>query len=172
VHAGAGAPTVYVASPLGFTPAGQRWSEEELLPALVAAGLEPLDPWMLTPEVDAALAAALVLADGAGRRTNLADVNRRIGEANAFLIREADGMLAVLDGSDVDSGTAAEIGFASALAKPVVGLRTDLRRAGDNDGAVVNLQVEYFVRATGGPIVTDAVEAAESLAALLGVGAL
>jgi nucleoside 2-deoxyribosyltransferase len=162
---------VYVASPLGFSPAGQRWSAEELLPALLAAGLEPLDPWMLTPEVDAALAAALVLSDGPGRRTSLADVNRRIGEANAFLIREADGMLAVLDGTDVDSGTAAEIGFASALGKPIVGLRTDLRRAGDNEGAVVNLQVEYFVRATGGPIVTDVDEAAGSLAALLDAGA-
>ena len=162
---------VYVASPLGFTPAGRRWSAEVLLPALAAAGLEALDPWMLTPEVDAALAAALVLADGPPRRTSLADVNRRIGEANALLIREADGMLAVLDGTDVDSGTAAEIGFASALGKVVVGLRTDLRLAGDNDGAIVNLQVEYFVRATGGPIVTDAVEAAESLAALLGADA-
>jgi nucleoside 2-deoxyribosyltransferase len=162
------APKVYVASPLGFTPAGRSWSEEVVLPALVAAGLEPLDPWMLTPEVDTALAAALVLADGPGRRTSLADVNRRIGEANAFLIREADGMLAVLDGTDVDSGTAAEIGFASALGKAVVGLRTDLRLAGDNDGAVVNLQVEYFIRVTGGPIVTDAAEAAGALAGLLG----
>ena len=162
---------VYVASPLGFTPAGRRWSVEVLLPALAAAGLEALDPWMLTPEVDAALAAALVLADGPPRRTSLADVNRRIGEANALLIREADGMLAVLDGTDVDSGTAAEIGFASALGKVVVGLRTDLRLAGDNDGAIVNLQVEYFVRATGGPIVTDAEEAVSELARLLSRGA-
>jgi nucleoside 2-deoxyribosyltransferase len=160
-------PKVYVASPLGFTPAGRRWSEDELLPALLAAGLEPLDPWLLTPEVDAALAAALVLADGPGRRTSLAEVDRRIGEANALLIREADGVLAVLDGTDVDSGTASEIGFASALGKVVVGLRTDVRLAGDNEGAIVNLQVEYFVRATGGPIVTDLGEAVGALAALL-----
>ncbi|HZP31209.1 MAG TPA: nucleoside 2-deoxyribosyltransferase [Acidimicrobiia bacterium] len=158
---------VYVASPLGFTPAGRRWSEDELLPALLAAGLDPVDPWTLTPEVDAALSAALVLADGPDRRTSLADVDRRIGEANAALIRGADGMLAVLDGTDVDSGTAAEVGFASALGKFVVGLRTDLRRAGDNEGTIVNLQVEYFVRATGGPIVTEVDEAVAALARLL-----
>ena len=94
-------------------------------------------------------------------------MDRRIGEANAALIRDADGMLAVLDGTDVDSGTAAEIGFASALGKVVVGLRTDLRRTGDNDGAIVNLQVEYFIRATGGPVVTDLADAVGALARLL-----
>ena len=123
-----------------------------MLPALAAAGLEVLDPWLLTPEVDAALSRRARRSPTApSRRTSLAEVDRRIGEANADLIRDADGMLAVLDGTDVDSGTAAEIGFASALGKVVVGLRTDLRRAGDNDGAIVNLQVEYFIRATGGP---------------------
>jgi nucleoside 2-deoxyribosyltransferase len=126
-----------------------------------------VDPWTLTPEVDAALSAALVLADGPDRRTSLAEVDRRIGKVNAELIRAADGMLAVLDGTDVDSGTASEIGFASALGKAIVGLRTDLRRAGDNDGAIVNLQVEYFVRATGGPIVTDLQEAVLALARVL-----
>ena len=161
------APTVYVASPLGFTPAGRRYSEDEILPAVAAAGLVAVDPWMLTPEVDAALSAALVLSDGPDRRTSLAEVDRRIGKVNADLIRAADGMLAVLDGTDVDSGTAAEIGFASALGKVVVGLRTDLRRAGDNDGAIVNLQVEYFIRATGGPIVTDLQEAVLALARVL-----
>jgi nucleoside 2-deoxyribosyltransferase len=108
---------VYVASPLGFTPAGRRYNEEDVLPALAAAGLEVLDPWLLTPEVDAALAAALVAADGPERRTSLAEVDRRIGEANAALIRDADGILAVLDGTDVDSGTAAEIGFAARSGK-------------------------------------------------------
>jgi nucleoside 2-deoxyribosyltransferase len=158
---------VYVASPLGFTPAGRRYNEEDVLPALAGAGLESVDPWTLTPEVDAALAAALVLADGPDRLTSLAEVDRRIGEANAALIREVDGMLAVLDGTDVDSGTAAEVGFASALGKVIVGLRTDLRRTGDNDGAIVNLQVEYFIRATGGPIVTDLADAVSALARLL-----
>lgn len=46
---------------------------------------------------------------------------------------------------DVDSGTAAEIGFAYALGKPVVGWRSDCRQAGDNAASVVNLQVEHFL---------------------------
>jgi len=53
----------------------------------------------------------------------------------------------VLDGTDVDSGTAAEIGYAAALGTPVVGLRTDLRVTGDNAATTVNLQVEYFLSA-------------------------
>lgn len=36
-------------------------------------------------------------------------------------------VVAVLDGPDVDSGTAYEIGYARAKGKPVVGLKTDLR---------------------------------------------
>ena len=61
----------------------------------------------------------------------------------------------MLDGTDVDSGTASEIGFAFALGMPIVGFRTDLRATGDNEAAVVNLQVEYFIRASGGTIVTS-----------------
>ena len=60
----------------------------------------------------------------------------------------------MLDGADVDSGTAAEIGYAFARGKPIVGYRGDVRLAGDNEAAVVNLQVEYFIRASGGTIVT------------------
>lgn len=39
-------------------------------------------------------------------------------------------LCALLDGPDVDSGTAAEMGFAHALAKPVFGLCTDSLRRG------------------------------------------
>ena len=37
----------------------------------------------------------------------------------------SDLVVAVLDGVDVDSGTAWEIGYAYAKGKPVIGLRTD-----------------------------------------------
>src|SRR4051794_21133183 len=63
------------------------------------------------------------------------------------MIRLAAAVLAVLDGADVDSGTAAEIGYAAALGIPVVGLRTDLRVTGDNAATIVNLQVEFFLAA-------------------------
>jgi len=44
----------------------------------------------------------------------------------------SDLVLAILDGSDADSGTCFEVGFAVAKGKPVVGLRTDFRPGGDD----------------------------------------
>jgi nucleoside 2-deoxyribosyltransferase len=94
-------------------------------------------------------------------------VNRRLGAANAAHIERADALLAVLDGADVDSGTAAEIGFAAALGKPIVGLRLDTRQAGDNEGALVNLQVEHFILASHGRIVRSIAEAISVLTLLV-----
>jgi nucleoside 2-deoxyribosyltransferase len=76
-------------------------------------------------------------------------------------------MLAVLDGPDVDSGTAAEIGYAAKAGLVIVGLRTDTRRTGDNEGVVVNLQVEYFIRASGGSVQATLGDAVGELARLL-----
>ncbi|MHA1729176.1 MAG: nucleoside 2-deoxyribosyltransferase, partial [Promethearchaeota archaeon] len=45
----------------------------------------------------------------------LQKINLKIGENNEVMIRNSDFILAILDGTDVDSGTAAEIGFAYAL---------------------------------------------------------
>lgn len=159
-------PLVYVASPLGFTPAGTAWSAQVLLPALRDAGLEPLDPWAPS-EASAALEAALALPDGPERTATLRAADDAVGAGNVTLIERAAGLLAVLDGTDVDSGTAAEIGCASAWGRPVVGLRTDSRRTGDNEGAEVNLQVEHFITRTGGTVVRDVGQAAAALAALL-----
>ena len=140
---------LYLAGPLGFTEPGRRYHETVLLPAVVAAGFEPLDPWAVGPEIQAVF--ALPVGDPQ-RRAALPAVNRAIGLRNAELIQHCAAVLAVLDGNDVDSGTAAEIGYAAALAKPVVGLRTDLRPSGDNEATVVNLQVEWFIEASGGAI--------------------
>lgn len=52
-------------------------------------------------------------------------------------------MVAVLDGADVDSGTAWEIGYAYAKGKPVLGLRTDFRTLGIEGN--VNLMIESSV---------------------------
>jgi nucleoside 2-deoxyribosyltransferase len=141
---------VYVASPLGFDAAGRLFNAARLLPALLAAGLEPLDPWAQ------GLAAAEVDAPDAA-------LNERIGARNVELLEQADAVLAVLDGVDVDSGTAGEVGFASARGTFVVGLRTDLRAAGDNAAALVNLQVEHFIRRTGGTVVRELDDAIQTL---------
>jgi nucleoside 2-deoxyribosyltransferase len=86
------------------------------------------------------------------------------------MIREAAGVLAVLDGYDVDSGTAAEIGYAAALGRPVVGLRSDLRITGDNEETLVNLQVEWFIAESGGDLATDLPGAIRTLVKLLRTG--
>jgi hypothetical protein len=80
--------------------------------------------------------------------------NMELGRSNAASISAADGVVAILDGVDVDSGTASEIGFAFAKGKRIHGLRTDFRLASDNEGSIVNLQVQYFIEASGGEIHT------------------
>jgi nucleoside 2-deoxyribosyltransferase len=59
-------------------------------------------------------------------------------------VDSADIVIAVLDGVDVDSGTAWEIGYAYAREKPVIGLRTDFRTMSDG---IVNLMVEMSIAA-------------------------
>jgi nucleoside 2-deoxyribosyltransferase len=153
--------SVYLASPLGFSET-TRGYYVTLLGALTRAGFTPLDPWADAASVAAELTAAERLA-GAERLAALRALNARLGAGNAEAISIADAVLAVLDGVDVDSGTAAEIGFAAALGKPVVGLRLDLRRTGDNDGSVVNLQVEHFLT---GPVHRTLPAALDALARL------
>lgn len=46
-------------------------------------------------------------------------------------IMESDIVIAVLDGADVDSGVAFECGYAKALGKPVLGVRTDYREGAE-----------------------------------------
>lgn len=57
-------------------------------------------------------------------------------------VDSSDIVVAVLDGVDVDSGTAWEIGYAYARGKPVIGLRTDFRAFSDG---IVNLMVEMAI---------------------------
>jgi nucleoside 2-deoxyribosyltransferase len=160
-------PKVYVASPLGFNEPGRHWAAEVLHPALAAAGWEVLDPWVDEAGV---VAATLALPPGAARLEALLEMSRSIGARNRRLLAEAAAVLAVLDGPDVDSGTAAEIGWAAASGIPVIGLRTDFRLA-EHEGARVNLQIEDFVVVSGGVLVRSldaAVAALEGLAGRLG----
>ncbi len=62
---------------------------------------------------------------------------------NESAIKNSDIIVAVLDGTDVDSGTAWEIGYAYALGKLILGLRTDFRTLGIE--GTVNLMIERSV---------------------------
>lgn len=46
-------------------------------------------------------------------------------------IDECDAMVAILEGSDADSGTCWECGYAYARGKPIIGVRTDARASED-----------------------------------------
>lgn len=131
---------VYVAGPLGFSDAGRTYLYDKLYPLMAARGLRVLDPWHVDPAATAVLEARPDVDPA-----ELLEVSRQIGERNVALIDSCDAVLALLDGSDVDSGTAAEIGYAAAKGKRVIGLRLDTRVSGDNEGVTVNLQVEHFL---------------------------
>lgn len=56
-----------------------------------------------------------------------------------------DILVAVLDGSQVDDGTAWEIGYFyghKGYGHKILGIRTDFRKAGESSGAVVNAMIE------------------------------
>lgn len=63
-----------------------------------------------------------------------------IFKKNLEAIDSSDVVVAVLDGCDVDSGTAWEIGYALAKGKTILGLRTDFRTLGIE--GKVNLMIE------------------------------
>jgi len=74
---------------------------------------------------------------------DMLDRQKIIFNKNLKGIENSDIIVAVIDGADVDSGTAWEIGFAFAKAKPVLGLRTDFRTLGIE--GTVNLMIERSV---------------------------
>src|SRR3954466_6658514 len=158
-------PRCYVASALGFNEAGAYYYEQVYLPALRAV-VTPVDPWALTTAQEVAEARA------ASREREFA---LEIGARNAEAIRGCTLLAAHLDGQEVDSGTAAEIGFATALGVRCFRLRTDRRLGGrccglrpggrrsGEPGVSVNLQVEHFLVASGGSVCTSLAQLVERL---------
>jgi nucleoside 2-deoxyribosyltransferase len=155
---------IYLASPLGFSEAGNAFYRDKLIPLLQRLGHEVLDPWRLTDRTRIEATAAMPY--GEERRDAWRRLNGEIARNNQTAIDRCDALLAVLDGTDVDSGTAAEIGYAFARGKPIIGYRGDFRLAADNEGSIVNLQVEYFIRQSGGDIIRSLAELSGALAAL------
>jgi nucleoside 2-deoxyribosyltransferase len=99
---------LYLAGPL-FTTAERTWNAE-VTAALRAAGHEVFLPQEQEPGRDAA---GIFATDVAG-------------------IDWADGLVAIMDGPDPDSGTCWEVGYAYGVPKPIVLVRTDMRSmAGD-----------------------------------------
>ncbi|MGH2558189.1 MAG: nucleoside 2-deoxyribosyltransferase [Thermomicrobiales bacterium] len=152
---------VYLASPLGFAESTRAFMDR--LIDQLRAHVEVVNPWD-DRRFDDDFARVPTIRDVDERRHLLARINHEIGRANEDRIRSCDAVVAVLDGVDVDSGTAAEVGFAYGLGKLTHGLRTDFRMTGDNEAAGVNLQVRYFIEASGGRYFTSVDELMKGLA--------
>lgn len=105
---------IYLAAPL-FNPTEREYIEQ------LAAQLEKV--WdVYVPHRDG----HLVESDIANGR-NPVDVYQSIYQRDIDEIRKCDVMLAILDGRTPDEGVCIEIGFAKALNKQVIGLKTDIR---------------------------------------------
>ena len=157
---------VYVASPMGFSEATRSYMNEVVLPMLRELGLEIIDPWALTPKRE--MLPGLAISDYHLRQQELKKLRFVIGERNAIGIANADFLVANLDGQEMDSGSASEIGAASVLKKPIFAWCSDFRQSGEL-GAVVNLQVEYFILSSNGSISGDLHELQQALRTYLGL---
>lgn len=72
---------------------------------------------------------------------------KQIFQANLRALNECDIMVAMLDGPQVDDGSAWEVGYFFHQGKKILGLRTDFRRAGETDNSRVNLMIECSCQA-------------------------
>ncbi len=122
---------IYLASPLGFAESTRHFMEH--LIERIAPHVEVTNPWDDT-RFEQEFARIAELDSRREAHAALIRINTELGRANAESIRSANGVVGILDGADVDSGTASEIGYAYALGKRCYGLRTDFRLAGDNPG--------------------------------------
>lgn len=62
-------------------------------------------------------------------------------------IDSSDAVLAVLDGTEVDSGVAWEVGYAYARGTPVIGLRTDFRPGAEHGlNIMLSRSCRYLIR--------------------------
>lgn len=119
-------PTAYLAGPL-FSEAERAFARKVKARIMEETSLEVLWPYELfTQEEIAAF----------GDDSPL-EVMRRCRDALEGCVL----VVAMLDGPQIDDGTAWEIGYAHAKGIPAVGIRTDFRQAGDVPGAKVNAMI-------------------------------
>jgi nucleoside 2-deoxyribosyltransferase len=116
--------TIYFAAPL-FTQAEWQWNE------LLAKILERNNFNVILPQ---------------SRANKMLNGKIKFDPLKLFLgniedIKRANVVLAILDQPDPDSGTCWECGYAYNLGRPIVGLRTDIRRSSDGPDTSVNLML-------------------------------
>ena len=119
-------PMIYLARPL-FTAAEQAWLRT-LKSTLIEQGHEVCWPFELFKD---------------GQISDWGPVApRRIMERCRDALDKCGHVVAWIDGTQVDDGTAWEIGYAYAKGKLIHGIRTDSRQAGDTSHSIVNAMIE------------------------------
>ena len=116
---------LYLAGPL-FTEAEQNWLKA-LQRELEALGYAVLWPYELFDQEE---------VNTWGEATA-----RKLMEGCRDALLSCDMVVALLDGTQVDDGTAWEIGYACARGLPVVGIRTDARYGGETRDGKVNAMI-------------------------------
>jgi nucleoside 2-deoxyribosyltransferase len=138
-----------LANPLGFSELGRIALGE--ICARLETDFEVLEPFAHSIDLGTQLQdIAQQSLPLAALEEQMSAINYQIGERNKQALADSDLVVAILD--EPDPGTAAEVGYAFALGKPIWGYYGDFRQKGDNLAACVNLQVQYFVEASGGQI--------------------
>ncbi|MFJ6211182.1 nucleoside 2-deoxyribosyltransferase [Lysinibacillus sp. NPDC092081] len=79
--------------------------------------------------------------DAINDKTSYAD-SLAIAQADLEMLQNSDVLVAVLDGVEIDSGVAAEIGAFAMLNQPIVGVFTDVRQQGRDN----MMKIEALVR--------------------------
>ena len=115
-----------------------------MIPSIHDCGFETLNPWESFDTISQKNQKINSIRNIVKKNEVLKVLNKELAISNERLLEKADIVVAILDGSDVDSGVTAEIGYAYALRKKIIGYRSDFRVTGDNQGATVNIQVEHF----------------------------
>ena len=117
--------TIYLASPYGFSAQWKRLLLPEFVRALEALNLEVWEPFARNGQV------------------NLAEPGwaYRVAQRDLQDVRDADALLAIVNGTPPDEGVMVELGAAIALGKPTFLFRDDFRRCTDSEQYPLNLML-------------------------------
>jgi nucleoside 2-deoxyribosyltransferase len=126
-------PTLYLASPYGFSAHWRTRLLPDFIEALGSLGLEVWEPFARNGQVDLA-------QEGWAWRVAQADLQD---------VRDADAFFAIVNGTPPDEGVMLELGAAIALGKPTFLFRDDFRRCSDSEDYPLNLMVFSGLPRTG-----------------------
>ena len=143
---------VYLSTGLGFNKWGKTYMDQVLVPKLLEAGMDPINPWYLVNSEEK----ERVFSMPTGPERDLAEkaLRTKVAASNRIGIDMCHVLIAVLDGLNLNPGTIAELSYAVGKGKVVFAWRANTLEFAD-EKAPLNLQVEYFIEHSGGQMVTD-----------------